>query len=70
MMCVEKAFDENRVLTRPKELSINKVGHGKFTDLYLIDLFYVSFCNISFLEYAENMARWRHVIGLERSTHR
>ena len=34
MLFVEKAFDENRVLQRPKELSINKVGHGKVTNLY------------------------------------
>lgn len=36
MLCVEKAFDENRVLKQPKELSINKVGHGMVTNLCLL----------------------------------
>jgi hypothetical protein len=31
--------------------------------LVLLDLFYVTSCNITFLEYAENV--WEHVIGLE-----
>lgn len=29
IFCTERAFDENRNLKQPKELSINKVGHGK-----------------------------------------
>ena len=27
-MCLEKAFDEDGKLKQPKQLSINKVGHG------------------------------------------
>lgn len=36
MQIVEKAYGEDGRLQQPKELSINKVGHGKITPKYYI----------------------------------
>lgn len=46
MQIVEKAYGEDGRLRQPKELSINKVGHGKIT----LKVFYVhSFIIVVFI---------------------
>lgn len=72
-VCAEKAFDEKRNLKQPKELSINKVGHGKITScttcndcifcfqvLFLFGLIHL-FLGIQGIQIVRGLIFWRNV---------